>query len=179
MVKIAWGLVIVLAISLGIAIYTGRCPEVPPEEAIPEEAIVGEDWKVKLGQEIGHARDIKFTLQDVERRGDNLIVGIGFRNEHERIVPVQLPKDFQESTLLLDDKVGTEYKVSRIRGLSVRESLNITPGAMRVAHFTFPFPEGVEKARLASVLAIDGYWRRIPLSVAFTIPPQAGPEADR
>ncbi|MCD5401784.1 hypothetical protein LR013_04245 [candidate division NPL-UPA2 bacterium] len=156
--------------------FPKRCPHcgrLIKAEAIPQEATAG-DWKVRVKREIRRGHKVKFTLQYVERRGDNLIVGIGFRNITERVVPVQLPKNFQESTLLLDDQVGTEYRIRRIRGLSV-ERLNIAPGAMRVAHFTFPFPEGVEKARLTSMLTIE--WGSSPLSVAFTIPPQAVPEA--
>ena len=169
-----------------------RCPHcgrLIKAEAIPEEAVVVEDWKVKLGpeQEIvgrGGGDILEFTLQYVERKGNDLIVGIGLRNIAREALAVRLPEDFQVSTLLLDEKVGTKYKIRRIRGLSVRESLRIAPRGKKVAHFTFPFPEGVKKIRLDGVVTWANWrprprWYRDTLfSIDFTIPPQSGSEAD-
>ena len=137
-----------------------------------------DSWKVDLNRDVGVFEESwNVTLQYVERKKDALIVGIGFRNITKKIMRGDLSSNYKETTILLDDEVGNEFNLKGVEGISTN-TLNVNPGAKKIARFTFPFPEGVKKVRFVSVWGLEnlkrGYCCDIyPLSIPFNIPPDA------
>jgi len=128
-------------------------------------------WKVKLKREGGEFHDrIKIFLEYVEKRENNLVVGIGFRNITKGILEIVLDRGYKQTTALLDDDEGSEYNLKKVKGLTAKNLTNVNPGAKKLAIFTFPFPQGVKKARFVSRWYIRSAGD-VPLSIPFTIPP--------
>lgn len=128
------------------------------------------DWKVTLKRKVGEFGDrFKIFLEYVEKKENNLVVGIGFRNLTKDIQRIQLDYRYAQTTALLDDDEGSEYNLKKVKGLT-RDWMGVNPGAKKLAIFTFPFPEGVKRARFVSQWHI---YRGgdVPLSIPFTIPP--------
>jgi len=143
--------------SINIGAAVKEAPEVaskitPDREVIPEKKVSPEgDWRVDLRREEGvfHER-FKIILQYVEKKGNILIVGISSRNISKGIQHLGLRHDYKDTTVLIDDDEGTEFKLRSVEGISER-GVAINPGAMKLATFTFPFPQGVKKARFVSI----------------------------
>jgi len=148
-------------------INIGVIKEVPevPSKITPEKKVTPEgDWRVDLKREVVVDNRFKITLQYVEKKGDTLVVGIGHRNISKEIQHLGLGHDYKDTIVLLDDDGGTEFKLIGVEGITTKRRLEIPQGAMRLVTFTFPFPQGVKKARFVS--------KR--LSIPFSIPPEKG-----
>jgi len=146
-------------------INIGAIQEIPEKKITPEG-----DWKIDLEREEGvFYEKFRITLQYVEKKGETLVVGIGFRSISKNIQAIALLHHYKETTVLLDDDEGTEFKLIRVEGLT-EGGLGVNPGAMKSATFTFSFPQGVKKARFVSWWRSYGYI--IPLSIPFAIPPE-------
>jgi hypothetical protein len=108
------------------------------------------DWRLDVNQQVFKARSWNWVLRFVERQGDNLILGVVYKNNASSPRPIFLAEDFQNSTLLMDQATASTYPLLTVSGISA-EATKVGRRKRKTALFTFPYPAGATQVTFSSV----------------------------
>ena len=109
----------------------------------------GTDWRLDVNRQVFKARSWNWVLRFVERQGDNLILGVVYKNNASSPRPIFLAEDFQDSTLVTDQAAAT-YPLIAVSGISGEPS-KVGRLKRKTALFTFPYPTGATELTFSSV----------------------------
>ena len=108
------------------------------------------DWRLDVNRQVFKARSWNWVLRFVERQGNNLILGVVYKNNASSPRPIFLAEDFQNSTLLMDQATASTYPLLAVSGIS-GEPTKVGRRKRKTALFTFPYPAGATQVTFSSV----------------------------
>ena len=108
------------------------------------------DWRLDVNRQVFKAQSWNWVLRFVERQGDNLILGVVYKNNASSPRPIFLAEDFHTSTLLTDNETSAKYPLLAVSGIS-GEPTKVGRRKRKTALFTFPYPTGATDLTFSSV----------------------------
>ena len=108
------------------------------------------DWRLDVNRRVFGARSWNWVLRFVEKKGDQLTLGIAYKNNASSPRPVFLAEGFETSTLLTDPATSTTYPLLAVSGVS-GEATKVGRLKRKMALFTFPYPAGAAEVTFSSV----------------------------
>ena len=125
-------------------VYAGLTP-------ISETQAQGEsDWRLDVNRQVFRSRSWSWVLRFVEKKGDQLTVGIAFKNNASSPRPIFLAEGFETSTLLTDPATSATYPMLEVGGIS-GDPTKVGRLKLRTALFTFPYPAEAAEVTFSSV----------------------------
>ena len=124
------------------------CPGLMP---VTESLAQGEsDWRLDVNRQAFKARSWNWVLRFVEKKGDQLTLGVAYKNNASSPRPIFLADGFEASTLLTDPTTSATYPLIEVSGVS-GEATKVGRLKRKTALFTFPYPDGAGELTFSSV----------------------------
>lgn len=108
------------------------------------------DWRLDVNRQVFKARSWNWVLRFVERKGDQLVLGVAYKNNASSPRPIFLAEGFQTSTLLTDQAKATTYPLLTVSGIS-GEPTKVGRRKHKTALFIFPYPTEAAEVTFTSV----------------------------
>ena len=108
------------------------------------------DWRLEVNRQVFRARSWSWVLRFVEKKADQLTLGVAYKNNASSPRPVFLAEGFETSTLLLDPATSTSYPMLAVSGIS-GDPTKVGRLKRKTALFTFPYPAGTNEVTFSSV----------------------------
>lgn len=110
------------------------------------------DWKKEIKNNLGIFFNLfEVEFNDIEKKGNDLIITISCRNIDERSNQVYIEKEFITNTKLLNEQSGKEYFVKKITGASAKAT-SIIPNEKLFIHYIFENPKGEKQLSFLTTL---------------------------
>lgn len=156
---IAFGTVLTLAAALpAAAMQAGSAP--PPAPA--ETAEAAPDWRAEMNETVVEENHWRWRLRFLERRGDELAVGLSYRNGASTGRPIYLELDHMETIALIDEENGARFPLLAVEGVSASVTA-VDRRSSQFAEFLFRFPEG------ARAVTFDSRWVSMQMAGASAV----------
>ncbi|MDE0208001.1 MAG: hypothetical protein OXP66_18445 [Candidatus Tectomicrobia bacterium] len=107
------------------------------------------DWRLNVNRRVFTARSWNWVLRFVEKKGDQLTLGVAYKNNASSPRPIFLAEGFETSTLLTDAAAAT-YPMLSVSGIS-GDPTKVGRLKLKTALFTFPYPAGAAEVTFSSV----------------------------
>ena len=106
------------------------------------------DWRLDVNRMVFKARSWNWVLRFVEKKGDQLTLGVAYKNNASSPRPIFLAEGFETSTLLTDPAMAT-YPLLAVSGIS-GDPTKVGRLKRKTALFTFPYPAGAAEVTFYS-----------------------------
>ena len=108
------------------------------------------DWRLDVNRQVFRARSWSWVLRFVEKKGDQLTLGIAYKNNASSPRPIFLAEGFETSILLTDPATSISYPLLAVSGIS-GDPTKVGRLKLKTALFTFPYPTGATEVTFSSV----------------------------
>ena len=108
------------------------------------------NWRLEVNRQVFRARSWSWVLRFVEKKANQLTLGVGYKNNASSPRPVFLAEGFETSTLLTDPVTSASYPMLAVSGIS-GDPTKVGRLKRKTALFTFPYPAGADEVTFSSV----------------------------
>ena len=124
----------------------------PPAAETAETSEMSETppgWRAEMNEAVAEENHWRWRLRFLERRGDELAVGLSYRNGAATGRPIYLETGHMETVALIDRENGARFPLLAVEGVSANATA-VERRSSQFAEFVFRFPEGARAVTFAS-----------------------------
>ena len=144
-----------------------------------QEIAPTQSWQAQVNRMVYRSHHWTWILRRVERRNDELIVVLAFKNNGTSRRPILLDANYMESSVLTSVDGAGSYELISVEGIS-EEISQVERRTSQTSTFTFKYPQDSSEVRFSSrwltMLMANGVASIIDVNFDLEIPPpQAKP----
>ena len=119
------------------------------QRATAQDIAPTQSWQAQINRMVYRAHHWTWTLRRLERRNDQLIVVLAFKNNGNNKRPILLDANYMESSVLTSVDGAGSYELISVEGISAEMS-QVDRRSSQQSTFTFKYPQDYGEVRFSS-----------------------------